>query len=73
MFASWLVERRPAGARSTDRASHAQAVANLSDRHNVLVKFVGYTDDAPLTERNERIYMNHAGLSRAQARRVGWG
>ena len=47
-----------------------QAVANLSDRHNVLVKFIGYTDDAPLTERNERIYMNHMGLSRAQARRV---
>ncbi len=47
-----------------------QALANLSDRHNVLVKFVGYTDDAPLTERNERIYGNHAGLSRAQARRV---
>ncbi len=47
-----------------------QAVANLSDRHNVLVKFIGYTDDAPLTERNERIYGNHAGLSRAQARRV---
>src|SRR5688572_28158315 len=47
-----------------------QAVANLSDRHNVLVKFIGYTDDTPLTERNERIYGNHAGLSRAQARRV---
>ncbi len=47
-----------------------EAVANLSDRHNVLVKFVGYTDDAPLPERNERIYGDHVGLSRAQARRV---
>jgi flagellar motor protein MotB len=47
-----------------------QAVGNLSDRHNVLVKFVGYTDDAPLTERNTRIYGNHVGLARAQARRV---
>jgi flagellar motor protein MotB len=47
-----------------------QAVANLGDRHNVLVKFIGYTDDAPLTERNERIYGDHVGLSRAQARRV---
>jgi flagellar motor protein MotB len=46
------------------------AVANLGDRHNVLVKFIGYTDDAPLPERNERIYGNHVGLSRAQARRV---
>ena len=47
-----------------------QAVGNLSDRHNVLVKFVGYTDDAPLGERNERIYGDHVGLSRAQSRRV---
>jgi flagellar motor protein MotB len=47
-----------------------QAVANLGDRSNVLVKFIGYTDDTPLSERNERIYMNHVGLSRAQARRV---
>ena len=30
-----------------------EAIANLSDRHNVLVKFIGYTDDAPLPERNE--------------------
>ena len=36
----------------------------------MLVKFIGYTDDAPLTDRNERIYGNHVGLSRAQARRV---
>jgi flagellar motor protein MotB len=47
-----------------------EAVAGLSDRHNVLVKFIGYTDDAPLSERNERIYADHAGLARAQARRV---
>ena len=47
-----------------------EAIANLSDRHNVLVKFVGYTDDAPLAERNERIYGDHVGLARAQARRV---
>jgi flagellar motor protein MotB len=47
-----------------------QAIANLGDRHNVLVKFVGYTDDSRLSERNERIYADHIGLSRAQARRV---
>jgi flagellar motor protein MotB len=47
-----------------------EAVANLSDRHNVLVKFIGYTDDAPLPERNARIYGDHVGLARAQARRV---
>jgi flagellar motor protein MotB len=47
-----------------------EAVAGLSDRHNVLVKFIGYTDDAPLSERNARIYGDQTGLSRAQARRV---
>ena len=47
-----------------------EAVAGLSDRHNVLVKFIGYTDDAPLSERNARIYGDQVGLSRAQARRV---
>jgi hypothetical protein len=47
-----------------------EAVASLSDRHNVLVKFIGYTDDAPLSERNARIYGDQVGLSRAQARRV---
>jgi flagellar motor protein MotB len=47
-----------------------EAVASLSDRHNVLVKFIGYTDDTPLPERNARIYGDHVGLSRAQARRV---
>jgi outer membrane protein OmpA-like peptidoglycan-associated protein len=47
-----------------------QALGNLSDRYNVLVKFIGYTDDAPLSERNERIYADHLGIARAQARRV---
>jgi outer membrane protein OmpA-like peptidoglycan-associated protein len=47
-----------------------EALANISDRHNVLVKFVGYTDDVALGERNARIYGNHVGLARAQARRV---
>jgi flagellar motor protein MotB/predicted porin len=47
-----------------------QALRNMSDRRNVLVKFVGYTDDAPLTARNERIYGTDVGLSKARARRV---
>jgi flagellar motor protein MotB len=47
-----------------------KSLANMSDRQNVLVKFIGYTDDSPLTERNERIYGDHVGLSRARARRV---
>src|SRR5690606_14668470 len=51
-------------------AQIAQALENMSDRHNVLVKFIGYTDDAPLSERDERIYGDLVGVSRAQARRV---
>ena len=47
-----------------------EAFANLNDRHNVLVKFIGYTDDSALSDRNQRIYGDHVGLSRAQARRV---
>jgi len=47
-----------------------QALANLSDKQNVAVKFIGYTDAAPLNERDARIYRDHVGLSRARARRV---
>jgi len=47
-----------------------QALGNMSDRHNVLVKFIGYTDDSPLSQRDERIYGTHDGLSKARARRV---
>ena len=47
-----------------------QGFENLSDKQNVLVKFVGYTDDVPLTGRTQRIYGDHVGLSKARARRV---
>jgi flagellar motor protein MotB len=43
---------------------------DLSDKQNVIVKFIGYTDDAPLTGRSERIYGTHVGLSKSRARRV---
>ncbi|HVS23197.1 MAG TPA: OmpA family protein, partial [Gammaproteobacteria bacterium] len=48
----------------------AKALRNMSDRQNVLVKFIGYTDDSPLSERDARIYGTHEGLSKARARRV---
>ncbi|MGD8339260.1 MAG: OmpA family protein, partial [Gammaproteobacteria bacterium] len=48
----------------------SQALSNISDRSGVVVRFVGYTDDSPLAERNERIYGSHDGLSAARARRV---
>src|SRR5262249_35814857 len=47
-----------------------QALVNLRDKQNVTVKFVGYTDDAPLGARDERIYGDHLALSKARARRV---
>lgn len=43
---------------------------NLRDKQNVVVKFVGYSDDAPLTGRNERIYGDHVALSKARSHRV---
>lgn len=47
-----------------------QGFENLSNKQNVVVKFVGFTDDSPLTGRAERIYGDQAGLSKARARRV---
>ncbi len=47
-----------------------QGFENLREKQNVVVKFVGFTDNVPLSERNERIYGDHLGLSKARARRV---
>ncbi len=47
-----------------------QALENLSDKQNVVVRFIGYTDDQALNERNDRIYATHVGFSKARARRV---
>ncbi|NIW23521.1 MAG: hypothetical protein GWN29_02620, partial [Gammaproteobacteria bacterium] len=47
-----------------------QSMLNLSDKQNVVVKFVGFTDTVPLIGRDARIYGDHLGLSRARARRV---
>ncbi len=47
-----------------------QSLENLHDKQNVVVRFVGYTDDTPLIGRTGRIYGDHVGLSKARARRV---
>jgi len=47
-----------------------QALRDLGDKQNVVVRFVGYTDEEPLTGRVERIYGTPVGLSKARARRV---
>ncbi|HET9299655.1 MAG TPA: OmpA family protein [Candidatus Polarisedimenticolaceae bacterium] len=47
-----------------------QAVSNLHDKQGLRVRFIGYTDDAPLAVRDERIYGNHLAVSKARAHRV---
>ena len=47
-----------------------QTLHNLRDKQNVTVKFIGFTDDVPLTDRTERIYGTHLALSKARAHRV---
>ncbi len=47
-----------------------QALDDLRGKQNVMVKFIGYTDNLPLAGRPARIYGTHVGLSKARARRV---
>jgi outer membrane protein OmpA-like peptidoglycan-associated protein len=47
-----------------------QALINLSNKENVVIKFTAYTDNTPLEGRDERIYGDHLGMSKAVARRV---
>ncbi len=47
-----------------------QALHNLRGKENITVRFVAYSDNAPLTGRDERIYGDQLGLSKAVARRV---
>lgn len=46
-----------------------QAVANLGGKQHLIVGFTAYTDDSPLTGREERIYGDALGYSKAVARR----
>src|SRR5215813_8978243 len=47
-----------------------QALNNLRDKQGVTVRFIGYTDDVPLTDRDESVYGNALSLSKARALRV---
>ena len=47
-----------------------QALDKLRDKQGVTARFIGYTDDAPLTGRDESIYGNQLALSKARAKRV---
>ncbi len=47
-----------------------QALKNLRSKQNVVIKFIGHTDNMPLVGRDARIYGTSLGLSKARARRV---
>src|SRR5881296_121800 len=47
-----------------------EALDNLRDKRGVTVRFIGYTDDAPLAGRDEQTYGNNLSLSKARANRV---
>jgi uncharacterized repeat protein (TIGR01451 family)/fimbrial isopeptide formation D2 family protein len=47
-----------------------QVMHNLTGKKNLKMRFIAYTDDAPLTGRDARIYGDDIGLSKANARRV---
>jgi uncharacterized repeat protein (TIGR01451 family) len=47
-----------------------QALHDLRDKQRVTVRFIGYTDDAPLAGRAERIYGTHLAMSKALAHRA---
>ena len=47
-----------------------QALINLHGKGNIVVKFIAYSDNTPLEGRDERIYGDQLGLSKAVARRV---
>jgi flagellar motor protein MotB/long-subunit fatty acid transport protein len=47
-----------------------QALANLQGKQKIAVKFIAYSDTTPLEGRDERIFGDQLGLSKAVARRV---
>ena len=47
-----------------------ETLHNMNDKQNVVVRFVGHTDNLPLDDAEKRIYGNHLNLSKARARYV---
>jgi len=47
-----------------------ETLNNLRDKKNVMIRFIGHTDNLPLSDRAARIYGDHLALSKANARRV---
>ena len=55
------------------RTAQAGAEQSAATSSNVVVKFIGYTDNIPLEGRDERIYGNHVGISKARGPARGTG
>lgn len=64
------IEVGEAGVSSAFIRQIRDTVNNLSDKKNVVIRFVGHTDDLPLADAEKRIYGNHINLSKARARYV---
>src|SRR5262245_45193364 len=47
-----------------------EALDDLQDKRSVTARFIGYTDDAPLTSRDQQTYENHLSLSKGMEHRV---
>jgi len=47
-----------------------ETLKNLGDKQNVVMRFVGHTDNLPLADAEKRIYGDHINLSKARARYV---
>lgn len=47
-----------------------QTLQNLGDKKNVVIRFVGHTDNLPLDDAEKRIYGDHVNLSKARGRYV---
>jgi len=47
-----------------------ETMQNLSDKRNVVIRFVGHTDNMPLDDGEKRIYGDHLNLSKARGRYV---
>jgi len=47
-----------------------ETLKNLGDKQNVVMRFVGHTDNLPLADDEKRIYGDHINLSKARARYV---
>ncbi len=48
-----------------------ETIHNLGGKQNLVIRFVGHTDDLPLSDAEKRIYGDHINLSKARARYVG--